>query len=124
MTSLNPLQPSASPSESPSISQLPTFNTPAPSESPSTSQVPSSSPTSAPSVSLMPSSVPSAEPSAAPSEAPTGSLYYPDWINENQVCVNDGADPEYSESHNYWILFLSPSNLTQSTFKSDASTKG
>ena len=24
-----------------------------------------------------------------------GSLYYPDWINDSQVCLNDGADPEY-----------------------------
>jgi hypothetical protein len=30
-----------------------------------------------------------------PSESPTGSLYYPDWINDSQVCLNDGADPEY-----------------------------
>ena len=24
-----------------------------------------------------------------------GSLYYPDWINDSQVCLNDGEDPEY-----------------------------
>ena len=84
-------RPSLSPSESPSVSQLPTFNTPAPSESPSISQAPSVAPTGAPSISMMPSSVPSAEPSAQPSASPTGSLYYPDWINENQVCVNDGG---------------------------------
>ena len=34
-------------------------------------------------------------PSDAPSDPPTGSLYYPDWENEEQICVNDGADPTY-----------------------------
>jgi hypothetical protein len=43
----------------------------------------------------MPSSLPSAAPSASPSASPTGAKYYPDWINESQVCLNDGLDPEY-----------------------------
>jgi hypothetical protein len=43
----------------------------------------------------MPSISPSESPSAAPSASPTGSKYYPDWINDSQVCLNDGADPEY-----------------------------
>ena len=38
---------------------------------------------------------PSESPSAEPSAPPTGQLYYPDWENVEQICVNDGATPEY-----------------------------
>lgn len=89
--------PSSTPSISsqPSISSHPTENTEYPSASPTISSEPSASPTSMPSVSTKPSSSPTYSPSSTPSESPTGSLYYPDWINESQVCKNDGADPEY-----------------------------
>ena len=30
-----------------------------------------------------------------PSAPPTGSLYYPDWENEEQICVNDRVNPKY-----------------------------
>ena len=43
------------------------------------------------------SSPKSSNPSSEPSASPTGGLYYPDWENGEQICVNDGADPEYSE---------------------------
>ena len=49
----------------------------------------------APSISKEPSVAPTVAPSAEPSAPPTGSLYYPDWIHETQVCVNDGADPSF-----------------------------
>jgi hypothetical protein len=39
----------------------------------------------------------SSNPSSEPSAPPTGGLYYPDWENGEQICVNDGADPEFSE---------------------------
>ena len=54
--------------------------------------MPSVAPTGQPSVSFKPSLSPSESPSAAPSESPTGSLYYPDWENDSQVCVNDGGE--------------------------------
>jgi hypothetical protein len=48
-----------------------------------------------PSVSKRPTVAPTFPPSDAPSASPTGSLYYPDWENAEQICVNDGADPEF-----------------------------
>lgn len=38
---------------------------------------------------------PTLMPSAAPSEPPTEAWYYPDWINDEQVCKNDYLEPEY-----------------------------
>ena len=34
-------------------------------------------------------------PSSEPSASPTGALYYPDWVHDSQVCINDGATPKY-----------------------------
>jgi len=89
--------PSASPTVSsmPSISTSPTSTTPWPSSIPSISAEPTPAPSSEPSKSSMPSASPSAEPSAQPSAQPTDGFYYPDWTNEDQVCTNDGNDPEY-----------------------------
>jgi len=41
------------------------------------------------------SAEPSWSPSVMPSGSPTEAWYYPDWINDNQVCKNDFAEPEY-----------------------------
>jgi len=38
---------------------------------------------------------PTYSPSQMPSEPPTEAWYYPDWINDAQVCKNDYAEPEY-----------------------------
>jgi len=38
---------------------------------------------------------PTSMPSGMPSSSPTEAWYYPDWINSNQVCVNDFLEPEY-----------------------------
>lgn len=45
------------------------------------------------------SAMPTDMPSAAPSAAPTESWYYPDWIYNTQVCVNDYLEPEYMLTH-------------------------
>lgn len=74
---------------------MPSSNTDFPSNVPSTSQEPSDSPTTTPSISKSPSVSPTDAPSSSPSDPPTGSLYYPDWIHETQVCINDGLDPVF-----------------------------
>ena len=39
---------------------------------------------------------PTSSPSESPSDAPTEErFYYPDWIHEEQFCINDELDPEY-----------------------------
>jgi len=45
--------------------------------------------------------------STQPSFPPTGSPYYPDWTNSEQLCINDGATPEYMkilQSANYLYM--------------------
>jgi hypothetical protein len=99
-------QPSSMPSESPSSipSSMPS-ETPSsmPSESPSSqpSSMPSESPSSMPSESpsSQPSSMPSSMPSCTPTESPTPPeetfLFYPDWSNGGDGCLNDGNEPDY-----------------------------
>ncbi|KAK1744566.1 hypothetical protein QTG54_005099 [Skeletonema marinoi] len=55
----------------------------------------------------MPSSSPTGKPTDQPSFPPTGSPYYPDWTNSEQLCINDGATPEYMkilQSANYLYM--------------------
>jgi len=97
-------QPSSEPSSQPTVSMLPSVSlvpsssTDEPSASPSTSKKPSQSPSLDPTASKMPSSHPTGKPTDQPSFPPTGSPYYPDWMFNSQVCINDGAAPEYMKT--------------------------
>lgn len=85
--------------------------------SPSISTAPSDAPSLNPTVSSMPSVHPTISPTDVPSSAPTGNLYYPDWLNENQVCVNDGADPSFmKEVQRLNYLYLSKEDCCQNHF--------
>ncbi|KAL9183322.1 hypothetical protein ACHAXT_005109 [Thalassiosira profunda] len=94
------------PTQSPSTSSAPSWTTQWPTEAPSISHAPSIHPSESPSTSSRPTVAPSESPSAEPSAPPTGQLYYPDWENVEQICVNDGATPEYMnkiQRDNYFV---------------------